>query len=175
MSASRFAPDDNIVLVGMPGAGKSTVGVVLAKIVNYEFVDVDLVIQQRMGATLQRLIDELGPEGFIGVEGDVLRSLDLRRTIISTGGSAVYSEKALAHLAQGGVVVYLQASYPEIRERLADFSERGVVMRSSDSASLQALFDERTPLYERSANVIVDVDGLSISEAANAVQSALGL
>lgn len=175
MSASRFAPDDNIVLIGMPGAGKSTVGVVLAKILNYEFVDVDLLIQQRTGTTLQRLIDELGPEGFIGVEGDVLRSLDLRRTIISTGGSAVYSEEALAHLAQGGVVVYLQASYPEIRERLADFSERGVVMRSSDSASLQALFDERTPLYERSANVIVDVDGLSISEAATAVQSALGL
>lgn len=175
MSASRFASDDNIVLIGMPGAGKSTVGVVLAKILNYEFVDVDLVIQQRTGTTLQRMIDELGPEGFIGVEGDVLRSLDLRRTIISTGGSAVYSEEALAHLAQGGVVVYLQASYPEIRERLADFSERGVVMRSSDSASLQGLFDERTPLYERSANVVVDVDGLSISEAANAVQSALGL
>lgn len=175
MTPTHLTPQDNIVFIGMPGSGKSTIGVVLAKILNYEFVDVDLVIQQHAGKTLQRLIDGLGAEGFIQIEDQVLRSLDFHHAIISTGGSAVYSEEALDRLAQGGVIVYLQVGLPELKERLADFSERGVVMRNVGAMSLQALYDERVPLYEEHADVTVNVDGLTITEAANQVRAALGL
>ncbi len=175
MGARTLTEDDNIVLIGMPGSGKSTVGVVLAKMLNYEFVDVDLVIQQRCDKTLQRLIDALGPAGFIDVENEVLQSLDFQHTIISTGGSAVYSHDAIKHLAQEGVIVYLAVGLSSLEERLADFSERGVVMRQEGAMSLETLFAERAPLYEEHADVTVDVDGLSITEAANAVRAALGL
>lgn len=175
MKPTSLTPQNNIVFIGMPGSGKSTIGVVLAKILNFEFVDVDLVIQQRADKTLQRLIDSLGSEGFIEIENQVLQSLDFRHTIISTGGSAVYSEGALDHLARGGVVVYLQVSLPELTERLADFSERGVVMRGEGAMSLEALYDERVPLYEQHADVTVDINGLTITEAANKVRAALGL
>lgn len=175
MPARKLNEGQNIVLIGMPGSGKSTIGVVLAKMLNYDFVDVDLVIQQRCDKTLQRLIDALGPAGFIEVENEVLQSLDFQRTIISTGGSAVYSHDAIQHLAEEGVIVYLEVSLPEIEERLADFSERGVVMRQEGAMSLEALYAERVPLYERHADVTVDINGLSITDAANAVRAAVGL
>lgn len=163
----------NIVLIGMPGVGKSTVGVVLAKMMNYDFVDVDLLIQQRMDKTLQRLIDALGPEGFIEVEGQVLSGLDFDRTIISTGGSAIYSHDAMMHLSEIGRVVYLQISLEELDERLPDFEERGVVMRDPDGMSLADLYAERVPLYEEYAQVTVEVGGLTITEAAEKVIGAL--
>lgn len=175
MDVRTWTEGDNIVLIGMPGSGKSTVGVVLAKMMNYEFVDVDLVIQQRCDKTLQRLIDALGPAGFIQVENEVLQSLDFQRTIISTGGSAVYSHDAIQHLAEEAVIVYLEVGLPSLEERLADFSERGVVMRQEGAMSLDALYAERVPLYEQHADVTVDVDGLGITEAANAVRAALGI
>lgn len=164
---------DNIVLIGMPGAGKSTLGVVLAKIMNYDFVDADLVIQQQCDRTLQRLIDACGPEGFLAVENQVLRDMAYEGTIISTGGSAVYSEEAMGHLADIGTVVYLQIDYDALTERLSDFSERGVVMRNGMGMSLRGLFDERKPLYEQYAEVTVDVGGLTITEAALKVASAI--
>ncbi len=99
---------DNIILIGMPGAGKSTLGIVLAKIMNYDFVDADLLIQQQSDKTLERIIDALGPEGFIQVENQVLTQIEYERTIVATGGSAIYSEEAMAHLASIGRVVYLQ-------------------------------------------------------------------
>ena len=157
---------DNIVLIGMPGAGKSTLGVVLAKVMNYDFVDADLVIQQQCDKTLQRLIDACGPEGFIAVENQVLKSMDYHGTIIATGGSAVYSDEGMAHLASLGTVVYLRLGYDALCERLSDFSERGVVMRNGMGMSLRDLFDERKPLYEQYAEVTVDVGGLTITEAA---------
>lgn len=165
----------NIVLIGMPGVGKSTVGVVLAKVLNYEFVDVDLQIQQRCDKTLQRLIDTLGPQGFIDVENEVILGMNFRRTVISTGGSAIYSHDAIGHLAETSTVVYLRASLDEIQKRLHDFSERGIVMRGENVGSLSDLYEERVPLYERYAEVTVDVDGLDITQSANAVVAALGL
>lgn len=159
----------NIVLIGMPGAGKSTIGVVLAKIMNYDFVDVDLLIQQQCDKTLQRLIDTLGPLGFIDVENEVLRGLDFERTIISTGGSAVYSEEAMEHLGEEGVIVYLKASLDEIRRRLIDFDERGIVMKSPEAMGLEELYNERAPLYEKYADITVDIDGMGITEAARLV------
>ena len=120
---------NNIVLIGMPSAGKSTLGIVLAKILNYQFVDADLVIQNQCDKTLQKLIDACGPEGFIQVENEILRDIEAENSIIATGGSAVYSDEAMKHLAEIGRVVYLQISYEELVSRLHDLQERGVVLK----------------------------------------------
>lgn len=164
---------DNIILIGMPGAGKSTLGIVLAKIMNYDFVDADLVIQQQCDKTLERIIDACGPEGFIEVENQVLIGMAAEHTVIATGGSAVYSDEAMQHLGSIGRVVYLKISYDELRGRLADLSERGVVMKGGRGMSLRELYDERKPLYERYADITVDVDDLSITAAARKVADAL--
>lgn len=164
---------DNIILIGMPGAGKSTLGIVLAKIMNYDFVDADLVIQQQCDKALERIIDACGPEGFIEVENQVLIGMTAEHTVIATGGSAVYSDEAMQHLGSIGRVVYLKISYDELRGRLADLSERGVVMKGGRGMSLRELYDERKPLYERYADITVDVDDLSITAAARKVADAL--
>ena len=165
---------DNIVLIGMPGAGKSTLGVVLAKIMNYRFMDADLLIQNQCDKTLQKLIDALGPEGFIEVENQVLCTVETEHTIISTGGSAVYSEAAMKHLGEIGRVVYLQISYDSLLNRLQDLQERGVVLKGGIGMSLRELYDERLPLYEKYADLTVNVDDLSITAAARKVAAALG-
>ena len=165
---------NNIVLIGMPGAGKSTVGVVLAKIINQQFVDADLVIQNQTGQTLQALIDELGSEGFIEVENRILCGIEAEHTIIATGGSAIYSDEAMRHLSDIGTVVYLEISYESLVGRLGDLQERGVVMKGGAGMSLRDLYDERKPLYERYADVTVGIDGLSITDAARKVAGALG-
>ena len=164
---------NNIVLIGMPGAGKSTLGIVLAKIVGYDFIDADLVIQNQCDKTLQKLLDACGPEGFISVENQVLSDLKAERSVIATGGSAVYSDEAMKHLSEIGHVVYLQISYDELKSRLSDLQERGVVLKNGVGMSLHELFDERKPLYEKYAEVTVNVDDLTITAAARKVASAL--
>ena len=168
-----MAARDNIVLIGMPGAGKSTLGIVLAKIMNYDFVDADLVIQSQCDKTLQKLIDACGPEGFIQVENQILSDIRASKAIIATGGSAVYSDEAMRHLTEIGTVVYLKISYEQLVGRLSDFQERGVVLKGGIGMSLRELYDERLPLYERYAEVTVDVDDLSITAAARKVADAL--
>jgi shikimate kinase len=175
MSDQASANTDNIVLIGMPGAGKSTAGVVLAKMIGYDFVDADLVIQQQCDKTLQKLIDTLGPLGFIEVENEVLKNMDFQRTVISTGGSAVYSDEAIAHLREIGTIVYLQTSLEELTERLADFSQRGVVMKREGGMGLADLYDERIPLYEKFADITVSVEGITVQEAARRIREAVGL
>ncbi len=167
------AGKDNIILIGMPGAGKSTLGVVLAKIMNYSFIDADLLIQNQCDKTLQKLIDACGPEGFIEVENQILSDIMTERTIIATGGSAVYSEAAMEHLGSIGRVVYLQISYDELKARLSDFQERGVVLKGGIGMSLRDLYEERLPLYERYADYVVNIDDLSITAAARKVADAL--
>lgn len=167
------AGKDNIVLIGMPGAGKSTLGIVLAKIMNYNFIDADLLIQNSCDKTLQKLIDACGPEGFIQVENQVLSDIQAERTIIATGGSAVYSEAAMEHLGSIGRVVYLQISYEELKARLTDFQERGVVLKGGIGMSLRELYEERLPLYEHYADYVVNVDDLTITAAARKVADAL--
>ena len=142
----------NIILIGMPGAGKSTLGVVLAKILNYSFIDADLLIQSQCDKTLQKIIDACGPDGFIEVENEVLCTLSADQSVIATGGSAVYSDEAMKHLSSIGTVVYLQVSLKELEKRLGGLYERGVVMKDGIGMSLNALYEERIPLYEKYAD-----------------------
>ena len=157
---------DNIILIGLPGAGKSTLGIVLAKILNYSFVDADLLIQEQTDKTLQMIIDAMGPAGFIEVENEVLKQIERRRTIIATGGSAVYSDEAMQHLKSIGTVVQLKISYDELERRLGDLDERGVVLRNGKVVELHELYDERTPLYDKYADYTIDVSDVSVREAA---------
>lgn len=153
---------NNIVLIGMPGAGKSTVGVVLAKKLGYAFVDADLVIQSWEGKLLHEIIEERGVEGFWMLEETVGESIEAERTVIATGGSAVYGENAMTHYRQIGTVVYLSLPLTEIRERLGDLNERGVTLK--EGQDLDSLYAERLPLYERYADVTVECEGLQIRE-----------
>ncbi len=164
---------NNVVLIGMPGAGKSTLGIVLAKILNLNFVDADLVIQSQCDKTLQKLIDACGPEGFIQVENEILSDLRAENSVIATGGSAVYSDEAMKHLGEIGRIVYLQISYSELVSRLSDLQERGVVLKGGIGMSLRDLYDERKPLYEQYADITVNVDDLSITAAARKVADAV--
>lgn len=153
---------DNIVLIGMPGSGKSTVGVVLAKKMGYCFVDSDLVIQERYDRLLHDLIEEYGVEGFWKLENDVNASLNLHKSVIATGGSAIYGEEAMDHLHKIGTVVYLQLPYEEVNERLGDLDARGVTLRPGQN--LWDLYQERLPLYEKYADVTIHCSGKMLRE-----------
>lgn len=153
---------NNIVLIGMPGVGKSTIGVILAKVMGYQFLDADLVIQQQEGRLLREIIEEVGTDGFIQVENRVNASLTCSKTIIATGGSVVYGEEAMRHLKEIGTVVYLQVPFAVIEKRLSDIKGRGVVLR--DGQTLHDLYMERTPLYEQYADITVSEDGLNVEE-----------
>lgn len=166
---------DNVVLIGMPGAGKSTLGVVLAKILGYEFIDADLLIQSKLDKTLQKIIDACGPDGFIEVENEVLCTLSAKRAVIATGGSAVYSDEAMEHLRSIGTVVYLRVSYEELESRLGGLHERGVVMKNGMGMSLHDLYEERRPLYEKYADVTIDIDGLSVRDSARRLVDQLSM
>ena len=152
----------NVILIGMPGAGKSTVGVVLAKKLGYAFLDADWVIQSRQGKLLHEIISERGVEGFWQVEEAVNESIRTDRTVIATGGSAVYGERAMAHYQEIGTIVYLSLPLKEIRQRLGDLDERGVTLRKGQD--LAGLYEERVPLYEKYAHITVDCENLSIRE-----------
>ena len=161
----------NITLIGMPGAGKSTVGVVLAKVLGYRFVDSDLLIQEQTGKLLHQLITELPDEGFLELENRVNAGLAADRSVIATGGSAVYGEEAMEHLREISTVVYLRLSCGSLKERLGDLHERGVVLKPGQT--LEDLMAARTPLYERYAHVSIDGEHMDIREIVKAVTSAL--
>lgn len=152
----------NIVLIGMPGAGKSTIGVVLAKVLAMDFVDSDLVIQKQEGRRLSEIIDAEGPERFIEIEDQINSGIDCVNSVIATGGSAVYGERAMSHFSENGVVVYIRLSYDGVCARLGNIKGRGVVMKKGQT--LRDIYEERSFLYERYAEVTVDADGLSIEE-----------
>jgi len=158
---------ENIILIGMPGVGKSTVGVILAKVLGYQFVDSDLVIQKEEGKLLKEIIAEVGPEGFIEVENRVNAALDVTDSIVATGGSVVYGKEAMEHLSEIGTVVYLYLPYEEINSRLNDIKGRGVVLR--DGQTLKDLYEERTVLYEKYADVRIDETGLNVEDTINAI------
>ncbi len=153
---------ENIVLIGMPGVGKSTVGVILAKVLGYQFLDADLVIQQQEGKLLREIIEEVGTEGFIQVENRVNASIQCEKTIIATGGSVVYGQEAMEHLKEIGTVVYLEVPFSTLEKRLSDIKGRGVVLK--DGQTLYDLFLERTPLYEKYADLRVSEEGLNVEQ-----------
>lgn len=152
----------NIILIGMPGAGKSTVGVVLAKNLGMSFKDSDLVIQEEEGKKLHELIEELGTEGFLQIEERVNSTIQMKNTILATGGSAVYSQKAMEYLREIGTVVYLKLSYEAIADRLGDLAKRGVVLK--EGQTLLDLYNERIPLYEKYATLTINCEKKSIRE-----------
>ena len=146
---------ENIILIGMPSCGKSTVGVLLAKHLGYRFLDSDLLIQEQTGMRLHELIATHGTEGFLRIENEVNSSIDVSSTVISTGGSAVYGAEAMEHLKSIGRVVYLAIDFETLFRRLGDYSHRGVVLRGG--CTLREMYDERVPLYEKYADVTVPV------------------
>ncbi len=152
----------NIVLIGMPGCGKSTVGVVLAKNMAMDFVDSDLVIQRSEGAKLSVLLDQFGDEGFREIENRVNASLNVENSIIATGGSVIYGREAMEHLKQIGTVIYLHLSYEQIEERLGDLHARGVTIKPGQT--LRDLYNERCPMYESWADITVHCDGMRLRE-----------
>lgn len=153
---------NNIILIGMPGAGKSTVGVVLAKHLGFEFIDSDLLIQKQYGKLLQALIEEHGVEGFWQIEEQVNASVDTDKAVIATGGSVIYGPKAMEHLREIGTVIYLKLPCGEIESRVGDLTARGVTRQVGQT--LQDLYDERTPLYEKYAHITIDCEGKQIRE-----------
>lgn len=153
---------DNIVLIGMPGVGKSTVGVVLAKVMGYQFVDADLVIQEKEKKLLCEIIEEVGAEGFIEVENRINSRIEAQHAIIATGGSVVYGAEAMAHLKEIGTVVYLKLPYEELNQRLKDIKGRGVVLK--DGQTLRDLYEERVPLYEKYADITVNEYQLNVEQ-----------
>ena len=162
---------DNIVLIGMPGCGKSTVGVVLAKTLNLSFIDSDIVIQQREGKKLCQILDAVGDDGFRRIENEVNASLDCHRSVIATGGSVIYGREAMEHLKQIGTVVYLKLSYPAIEERLGDLHARGITIKPG--MTLKDLYDERCPQYEKWADIVIACDGLRLREVVATLRTCL--
>lgn len=157
---------DNIILIGMPASGKSTVGVVLAKLLAYDFVDTDLLIQRREGLPLHAIIASHGSDGFLAIEESVCLALEAQRAVIATGGSVVYSDAAMRHLKSLGRVLYLDVDLPTLRRRLTDVQGRGVVLK--DGQTVADLYDERTPLYRRYADLTVPEGDLTLEETAMA-------
>lgn len=161
----------NIVLIGMPGSGKSTVGVLLAKRLGLGFIDTDLLIQQEAGRSLQDIVDHDGYQSLRRIEEQVLLKLEVQRQVISTGGSAVYSEPAMRHLKTDAVVVFLDIPLEVVLERIGDYSARGISRRPGQS--LGELFSERFGIYSRVADVTVKCVGKNHEEVCDAVIAAL--
>ena len=156
---------NNIVLIGMPGVGKSSAGVVLAKILGYEFIDSDLVIQKKEKRLLKDIIAQEGNEGFLETENRINAGLEAENSVIATGGSVIYGKEAMEHFRQIGTIVYLRAEYDTINSRLSNLKGRGVAIK--EGQTLLDLYNERTALYEHYADVIIDLDGLTIEETVN--------
>lgn len=144
----------NIILIGMPAVGKSTVGVLLAKRLGYRFIDSDLLIQEREGKLLHELLREHGVNGFLEIEDAVNSSITAERTVIATGGSVVYGKRAMEHLRSIGTVVYLKMDFETLKNRLGDYTHRGVVMPRG--YTLEQMYDERRGLYEQYADIVLD-------------------
>lgn len=147
----------NLVLIGMPASGKSTVGVVLAKVIGYDFIDTDILIQRSEKKRLSQIIQDVGVDGFLQVENRVNASVEADHCVIATGGSAVYGEEAMRHFRKIGHIIYLKVDYETIRKRLRSIKQRGVALR--DGQSLRDLYEERTALYEKYADTVIEEKG----------------
>ncbi|PLY02839.1 MAG: shikimate kinase [Desulfuromonas sp.] len=163
--------DNNIILIGMPGAGKSTVGVILAKRLGFNFIDTDLIIQAREKARLQEIIDAHGIHYFRHIEEEMLLHLNMEHCVIATGGSVVYSASGTAGLKRSGLLVYLAVPLDDLEQRILDMGQRGLVMEQGQTFA--QLFQERTPLYELYADLTIDCSGLNAEQVAAAAEEAI--
>jgi shikimate kinase len=163
----------NIILIGMPGAGKSTLGVLLAKAVNYSFMDTDLIIQNQQGRRLYEIINESGIEEFLRIENAALKAVNAKNTVIATGGSAVFGVEAMEHLKADGIVVYIRLSLEEIKKRVRNIKTRGIAMKKGKT--LEDVYRERVPLYEKYADIIVDGEGTGIEECVELIVNSLNM
>ncbi len=154
---------DNIILIGMPGAGKSTLGVVLAKALGYDFLDSDLLIQQKTGMLLQDILDQQGAGAFNEIENRINREIEVEKSVIATGGSAVYGAEAMAHFRELGTVVYIKLPYETIVKRIGNFEERGISI--DKGKTFEDIYRERVPLYEKYAHITVETQGLELRES----------
>ena len=155
----------------MPGVGKSTVGVILAKLLGYKFIDTDLVIQEKENALLKDIIAKKGAEGFIEIENRIISVINAERSVIATGGSAVYGKDAMKRLSDIGTIVYLKLDYRKLKYRLGNIRNRGVVMKKDQR--LIDLYNERTVLYEKYADAIVDENGCNIEKTVGKIMDAI--
>ncbi|MCR4726048.1 MAG: shikimate kinase [Clostridia bacterium] len=161
----------NVVLIGMPGSGKSTSGVLAAKALCMDFVDTDLVIQQNEKMPLQAIINTKGNESFAAAEESAVCGLNVRNAVIATGGSVVYSEKAMTHLKENAVVLYLRISFETMMKRIADMHSRGILLK--DGETVRAMYDERISLYEKYADKILDCDGKDVETTVSEIVAIL--
>ena len=159
--------NSNIILIGMPGSGKSTCGVLAAKALLKNFFDTDLLLQNLEGKRLQNIIDENGIDYFNKAEEKAILSLDIQGTVIATGGSVVYSERAMRHLKKLGKIIYLHLSYEGMEKRLSNITTRGVVLKKGHT--LRDMYNERLGLYERYADEVLNCDGLTVEETVESI------
>ena len=148
---------DNITLIGMPASGKSTIGVLLAKRLGYKFIDCDILIQEQEKRLLKEIIAEEGLDGFLAIEEQVNRDIQVKKAVIAPGGSVIYGPSAMEHLKEIGTVVYLKISYEDLERRLGNLKDRGVALK--DGMTLLDLYHERVPIYEKYADVTIDETG----------------
>lgn len=157
----------NIIFIGMPASGKSTVGVVVAKRLGYDFIDTDLLIQKQEKRLLKEIIADMGNDGFLAIENQVNREVEAEHAVISPGGSVVYCKEAMEHFKEIGKIVYLKVSYETINSRISNAKKRGVVLK--EGQTLRDLYDERTKLFEKYADYVVSEDGLRLEETIDKV------
>ena len=161
----------NLIFIGMPAVGKSTVGIVVAKRLGMRFIDTDLLIQEREGKLLREIIAEKGEDGFLEIENEVNASVNARNSVISPGGSVIYCKEAMKHYKKIGTIVYLKASYQTIKRRIRNPKKRGVVLK--EGQSLRDLYYERVPYFEKYADITVCEDGCRIEDTIKNVLNAV--
>ncbi len=165
--------EKNIVLIGMPGVGKSTVGVILAKLLGYRFIDTDIVIQEHEKMLLKDIIAKMGVDGFIDIENRILSKLKAEKAVIATGGSVVYGYEAMESLSQNGIIIYLKLDFGKLKYRLGNIKNRGVIIR--EGQTLSDLYKERLPLYEKYSNIIIDENRCNVEKTINKIITELGI
>lgn len=167
MNDRNMNDSNNIILIGMPGAGKSTVGAALAKRLGYGFIDSDNVIEENCGKPLSLILSEKGQDGFLEIENFINATIDVKNYVIATGGSAVYGNDAMEHFARIGDIVYLKLSYKEIAARLGDLEERGIALKGGQT--LEDIYAKREPLYEKYAQITLDCESKSVRKIVNEI------
>ena len=161
---------ENIILIGMPGSGKSTCGVLVAKALLKNFFDTDLLFQGLEEKKLQDIIDDDGIEYFLSAEERAILSLDINATVVATGGSVVYSDKSMEHLKKSGKVIYLHLSYDTMVDRIKNITTRGVVVKEGDS--LEDMYNERLPMYQKWADVVINCDNNTVEQTVEKIVKA---